>query len=70
MPFYHSTLEGLQYAHNFTGGCDLLSHGSHYSGTAVSPVREMNSSADDLHKHLSVLCLPLTPNEFQALLVV
>ena len=44
----------------------LLPHASHYSETAVFPIREMNPFADDLHKHLSVLCLPLIPNEFQA----
>lgn len=48
----------------------LLPHASHYSETAVFPIREMNSFADDLHKHLSVLCLPLIPNEFQALTVL
>lgn len=65
-----STFKGLQCAHNFTSRYDLLSHASHYSKTAVFPVREMNPFADDLHKHLSVLCLPLTPNEFQALSVL
>lgn len=29
-------------------------------------IMEMKPFADDLHKHLSVLCLPLIPNEFQA----
>lgn len=48
----------------------LLPRASHYSETAVFPIREMNSFADDLHKHLSVLCLPLIPNEFQALTVL
>lgn len=48
----------------------LLPHASHYSETAVFPIREMNPFADDLHKHLSVLCLPLIPNEFQALTVL
>lgn len=42
-------------------------HASHYSETAVFTIREMNPFADDLHKHLSALRLPLIPNEFQAL---
>lgn len=48
----------------------LHPHASHYSETAVVSIREMNPFAYDLHKHLSVLCLPLIPNEFQALTVL
>lgn len=55
------SLQDSQYAHNVSSGYDSL-----YPGTAVFPVGEKNLKADDLHKHLSVLCLPLLPNEFQA----
>lgn len=47
----------------------LLPHATHISEAALFRIREMNPFADDLHKHLSVLCLPLIPNEFLALTV-
>lgn len=51
-------------------GRHLHPRASHYSETAVFSIREMNPFADDLHKHLSVLCPPLIPNEFQALIAL